>query len=189
MTFMRGKQVDLVVLQEGDYEADRWTSGVMSGLTTEHLFTGSLPMRAIDIKAQWRKEREAGDVLFGIFAGPEFTLPGPAPNSIPTFIGTCGLHSHRNIYRSWEARFIIFDIEAVGKGLGKEVVTNLTRYAFERLNAHRVWLGVSEDNLRAVKCYLDCGYRIEGRLRDELFYHGKYHSALRMAAMEGEWGR
>ena len=184
MTFIKGDGYELRVLQEVDYEANLWTKGVMSGLTTQHLFTGSFPARAIDVKAQWKKEREAGDVLFGVW-----TLEPYETSSGESFVGTCGLHSHREIYRSWEARFLIFDIEAVGKGLGKEVVTSLTRYAFERLNAHRVWLGVSEDNLRAVKCYLDCGYRIEGRLRDELFYHGKYHSTLRMAALEGEWGR
>jgi len=174
MTFMKGIACELRVLRATDEEVKRWTDGVMSGLTTEHLFTGSYPMRYIDVKETWEKERKAGDILFAIYADA-------------SFIGTCGLHAHREIYRSWEARFLIFDPAAVGHGIGREATKLLTGYAFERLNAHRVWLGVSEDNTRAYKCYIDCGYKVEGRLRDEIFYGGKYHAAIRMSLLEDEW--
>jgi len=175
MTFMRGEKVELRVLEDKDAEA--FTRAVNAGLTTQHLFTGSVPMRVVDYVDRWRSERKVGDVLFGV----ESLGRGRA------FIGTCGLHSHRDIYASWEARFLIFDAEAVGRGLGKEVVRLLTDYAFNRLNAHRLWLGVSEHNLRAVKCYLDCGFVFEGRLRDEIYYQGAYHAALRMSILRQEW--
>jgi RimJ/RimL family protein N-acetyltransferase len=177
MTFMRGLNCELRVLE--DVDAMAFSQAVNAGLTTQHLFTGSIPMRDKDYASRWQKEREAGDILFRIM--------GNVGKDGMKFIGTCGLHSHREIYRSWESRFLIFDPDAVGRGIGKEVVNLLTTYAFERLNAHRVWLGVSEDNLRAVKCYLDCGYVFEGRLRDEIFYAGRYHAAIRMGALEGEW--
>lgn len=183
---MKGEKCELRPLEESDNEAQLWWNGVMRGLTTEHLFTGSKPMRVIDVQGRWKAEREAGDVLFGVWS----ITPCESKEHHDVYyncIGTCGLHSHREIYRSWEARFLIFDADAVGKGIGKEVTRLLTGYAFKRLNAHRVWLGVSEDNLRAVKCYLDCGYRLEGRLRDELYYDGKYHAALRMSVLEDEW--
>lgn len=190
MTFIKGNGVELRVLQGTDEEVKKWTDAVMAGLTTEHLLTGSFPMRYIDVKEVWEKERKAGDILFGIWLPRVFlaedTVHGPL-YSDSKFIGTCGLHSHREIYRSWEARFLIFDPSAVGKGIGKEVTRLLTTYAFERLNAHRVWLGVNADNLRAVKCYLDCGFKVEGTLRDEIFTHGKYHDAIRMAVLEDEW--
>jgi RimJ/RimL family protein N-acetyltransferase len=175
MTFIKSPTVELRVLEDGD--AEPFTKAVNAGLTTEHLFTGSVPMRTKDYAERWRQERAAGDILFGIW-----DREGQGH-----FIGTCGLHSHRDIYKSWEARFLIFDPCAVGKGLGKDCVRLLTDYAFRRLNAHRVWLGVSEANKRAVKCYLDCGYVFEGRLRDEIFYDGKYHAAIRMGVLEDEW--
>ncbi len=168
---MKGEHVNLRVLEDAD--AETFTQAVNQGLTTQHLFTGSIPMRTADYNARWEAERKAGDILFAIESG--------------SFIGTCGLHSHRDVYRSWEARFLIFDTDSVGKGLGKEVVRMATAYAFHRLNAHRVWLGVSEDNKRAVKCYLDCGYIFEGRLRDEIYTQGAYHAALRFAILEDEW--
>lgn len=179
MTFMKGDKVELRVLEDSDAEA--FTKAVNAGLTTQHLFTGSVPMRTADYGKRWADERTAGDVLFAIQTRGVDGFQGGR------FIGTCGLHSHRDIYRSWESRFLIFDADAVGKGLGREAVQLLTAYAFRRLNARRVWLGVSEDNKRAVKCYLDCGYVFEGRLRDEIFYNGKYHAALRMSVLEDEW--
>ena len=172
MTFIKCQNVELRVLE--DCDAEVFTKAVNQGLTTQHLFTGSIPMRTKDYARRWQQEREAGDILFGVWTQGRF-------------IGTCGLHSHRDIYKSWEARFLIFDAHSVGKGLGKQVCRLLTTYAFRRLNAHRVWLGVSEDNKRALKCYLDCGYVFEGRLRDEIFYQGKYHAAIRMSVLEQEW--
>ena len=179
--FMRGENCELRVLTAA--EAEPFTKAVNAGLTTEHLFTGSIPMRTEDYAKRWEDERKAGDILFGIWT----EHCGDEECKSLKFIGTCGLHSHRDIYKSWEARFLIFDPSAVGQGLGKDVVRLLTGYAFQRLNAHRVWLGVSEDNKRAVKCYLDCGYVFEGRLRDEIFYNGKYHAAIRMGVLEDEW--
>ena len=177
MTFIRGKLAELRILEESDDEARRWTEHVMAGLDhLRHLFTGSLPARWIDVKAKWRKERESGDVLFGIWANDEF-------------IGTCGLHSHRELYRSWEARWLIFDPDCIGKGIGTEAVKMLTHYAFDRLNAHRVWLGVSAENVGAVRCYEKAGYNREGELRDEIFVHGRYVNAIRMSVLEQEWTR
>lgn len=191
MTFAKGNGVELRVLEGTESQVKLWTDGVMSHLTTEHLFTGSLPMRYIDVKEQWEKERKAGDVLFAVYAGEASkeleNFPGITGRGPFDFVGTCGLHSHREVYRSWEARFIIFDAEAVGKGLGQEVTRLLVDYAFKKLNAHRVWLGVSADNLRAVKCYLNAGFKIEGTFRDELFYAGEYHDVYRMSVLEGEY--
>jgi len=179
MTFIKGQSCELRAWEDADNEP--FTKAVNAGLTTQHLFTGSVPMRTADYASRFQKMQEKGDVLFGIWAYPVIDT------RIGGLIGQCGLHDHRDIYKSWEARFLIFDADAVGKGIGKEVVRMLTSYCFTRLNAHRVWLGVSEANIRAVKCYLDAGYQLEGRLRDEVFYEGKYHAVLRMGALQNEW--
>ncbi len=184
MTFIKGKDVELRAWT--DENAGPFTYMVNQGLTTQHLFTGSIPMRTADYAERFKKMREAGDILFGIWKPRENPDPLVFHYDKCELIGQCGLHDHRDIYKSWESRFLIFDSDAVGKGIGKEVVSLLTSYAFTRLNAHRVWLGVSEANIRAVKCYLDCGYKIEGRLRDEVFYNGAYHAVLRMGVLEGE---
>ena len=184
MTFMKGKLCELRVLEPRPDEVRAWTDGVMGGMTTQYLFTGSLPMRYIDVEQQWEKEREAGDILFGIYAIGD---KHPEAGYVTKFIGTCGLHSHREIYRSWELRILIFDVTSVGKGIGTEAVRMLTEYAFNRLNAHRVWLGVNEENTRAYECYRKVGYQVEGILRDEIFCYGRYCNAVRMGLLEREW--
>jgi RimJ/RimL family protein N-acetyltransferase len=181
VTFIAGKLCELRVLHETPDEVRIWTDSVNAGLTTKHLFTGSFPMRYIDVAEKWRKERLSGDVLFGIW-----TLDN-GPDHPGRFIGTCGLHGHREIYRSWELRILIFDPHAIGWGIGTEATALLVNYAFQRLNAHRVWLGVSSANEGAIKCYGKVGFKEEGRLRDEIFTYGKYHDAIRMGILENEW--
>ena len=174
MTFLKGDKCELRVLEKSEHEVQTWTKAVNAGLTTHHLITGSKPMKAYDVKAYWDQEEKAGSIIFGIWEQRD------------VFIGTCGLHSFRDIYHSYEARFLIFDPDAIGKGIGKEACRMLVKYAFDRLNANRVWLGVSEDNIRALKCYIDCGFKYEGRLVEELYYDGKYHDALRFAILRSE---
>jgi RimJ/RimL family protein N-acetyltransferase len=144
-------------------------------------------MRYIDVAENWRKEREAGDVRFGIWT-PARKKAG-SERTDQRFIGTCGLHSHREIYRSWELRILIFDPDAIGKGIGLEATTLLAHYGFQRLNAHRIWLGCSADNEPAWKTYEKVGFKREGVLRDDLFYDGKYHDAYRYAILEHDEAR
>jgi RimJ/RimL family protein N-acetyltransferase len=175
--FMKGKLCSICALEESDEEAEAFTKAVNAGLTTKHMLTGSYPMRPIDIKEVWRKCREAGDVQFAV------RLPRGR------FVGTCGLHAHRDIYRSWEFRILIHDPSSVGHGIGTEAASMVVCYAFQRLNAHRIWLGVNEMNVGALECYKKVGFREEGRLRDDIFTHGEYHDVIRMGILEGEWGK
>lgn len=184
--FMKGSNFELQVLNGSDFEASTFTHAVNAGLTTRHLLTGSIPMRQIDIQDVWKKEREAGSVEFGIWT----YSPYDSMNSnffLTTLIGTVGLYSHRPIYRLWEFRILIFDPSAIGHGIGTEATTLVVDYGFSRLNAHRIWLGVHEDNIGAIKCYEKAGFKHEGRLRKELYTYGKYADAVRMGILEEEW--
>lgn len=147
-----------------------------NGANFKYTFTGSIPMRGVDVKAHWEKERDAGSVLWAIV-----TSKGGF------FLGTVGLHSHRDIYRSWEFRIFISDPGALGRGYGTEAATLAVDWAFNRLNAHRVWLGVNAENLGAVKCYEKVGFKREGILRDDIFCMGRYMDVIRMGVLEGEW--
>lgn len=181
--FMKGESCELRALEGSDEEIQTYTKYVNAGWTLRHVMTGSVPMRAVDIRKAWEDARKGGDILFGIWA----EHCGDDECKGMKFIGCTQLASHREIYRSWEFRIIIFDPTAVGHGIGKEATRLTTDYCFQRLNAHRVWLGVNAENLPALKCYLDCGYKIEGTLRDEIFVFGHYCDAIRMGVLESEW--
>ena len=175
MTFIKGKSVELRALDpEDEYQVTEFTKYVNLGLTTRHLFSGSIPMRVKDYQNKWIQELKAGDILFGIWVNDRF-------------IGTTGLHGHKDIYKSWEFRILIFDPKFIGAGHGTEACRLTTDYAFHRLNAHRVWLGCNEENVGAIKCYEKVGYKREGVLRDDIFCFGHYVNAIRMGLLEDEW--
>lgn len=51
-----------------------------------------------------------------------------------------------------------------GKGEGSAFVRVLVDHAFNDLNAAKLWLDASGENLRAQKIYTRAGFRLEGRL-------------------------
>ena len=180
MTFVKGNGVELRVLQESEEEARIWTDHVMnSNDHMQYVMTGSTPMRWFDVRDEWKRERENGAVIFGVWR----RFPDEK------FIGTCGLYSPYAIYRSYDSRFMIVDPDAIGKGVGLEVAKMLNEYGFMKLNAHRIALGVSSLNVRAVKCYLDAGYKFEGTFKDAIYTAGDFHDTYRMAITRDGWDK
>lgn len=76
--------------------------------------------------------------------------------------------------------------DQAGKGYAREGVRLAVRFAFRQLNLHRVYLKVAAANERAVRLYKGCGFREEGRLRDEMFVDGRYTDVLMMGVLEDE---
>ena len=195
MTFIAGDGVELRVLQESEEEARIWTDHVMhSNDHMKFVMTGSTPMRWFDVREEWMREREKGAVIFGVWLGggdPQFRKRDDgiveAVSCDEKFIGTCGVYSPYEIYRSYDTRFMIVDPDAIGKGVGLKVAKMLNEYAFMKLNAHRLGLGVSALNLRAIKTYLDAGYQFEGVLKDSIYTAGEFHDTYRMAITREGW--
>src|SRR5688572_11272991 len=111
-----GAKCSLYVRQHDERELLPYTDAIMRQDTTRFMLTGSYPMRWIDSKAVWDKERAAGDVLFSIYIN--HCDDEPCLEKRERFVGICGLHGLRDIYHSAELRILIFDKEAVGKGIG-----------------------------------------------------------------------
>lgn len=172
---MKGEKCKLLTLS--DDRAGVFSGYLERGLNFQHTFTGSIPMREVDVASEWERERKLGSVMWGIHV-----------TDFDYFIGTVGLYSHRDIYRSWEFRILIGHPDYLGKGIGEEATRMVVDWGFKRLNAHRIWLGVNEENVGAVKCYEKVGFKREGVLRDEIWINGKYVNAIRMSILEAEWG-
>lgn len=56
--------------------------------------------------------------------------------------------------------FVIVDDTKRGKGCGKQLVSSALKYVFEELKAEKVTLGVFENNIPAIHCYLSCGFKM-----------------------------
>ncbi len=42
---------------------------------------------------------------------------------------------------------------------------------------------VAEDNKRAIRCYENCGFAVEGILREDHFAHDEWHDSLIMSVL------
>ena len=65
-----------------------------------------------------------------------------------------------------------------GQGYASEAVELLVRTAFRDLGLHRVEARVFTANARSRRLAERCGFRYEGRLRDEVWKEGRWRSVL-----------
>lgn len=89
--------------------------------------------------------------------------------------------------RRAELGIVIGEKDHWGKGYGTDAVVTLLRFAFEVMNLHRVWLTTGEDNPRAIVCYRRCGFREEGRLRQDRYLGGRYWDTIVMGVLREEF--
>jgi len=165
-------EAELCILQPE--HAGPFSYWVNEGVNTKYLFTGTFPTTPERTWDEWEDERENKSYVFALYQGEHF-------------IGTCGLYHHMEIYRSAELRILIARPDAVGNGTGTVAVRSLLTYGFDFLNLHRIWLGVNADNERAIHCYKNNGFVVEGEHRDALFIDNVYHSTVTMAVIKFDW--
>lgn len=65
---------------------------------------------------------------------------------------------------------------AQGTGIAKEATLELLYYAFNKLDLHRIYLNVLEENERANLFYKKCGFQYEGTSVDHIRIHNEYRS-------------
>jgi len=102
-------------------------------------------------------------------------------------IGGCGLHHSRRRDGSTEFGIGIYDPEYIGKGYGSDAIRTLLRWAFQIQNWRRVQLRTLACNERAVRAYQKIGFVEEGRLREHVFFQGRYVDELVMGLLRSEW--
>ncbi|MDS1268876.1 GNAT family protein [Lipingzhangella sp. LS1_29] len=84
-------------------------------------------------------------------------------------------------------RIALSSSEFTDRGLGKESTRLVLSYAFDVIGLHRVGLDVYAFNMRAVAAYRACGFSIEGRLREALYWEGRWHDTLVMGVLDKEF--
>src|SRR5574341_2290845 len=74
-----------------------------------------------------------------------------------------------------------------GKGYGTDMMKLCLQYAFTELCVERVSLGLHEYNSRALRSYEKCGFRLEGRTRQDIMREGRLTNTLWMGILREEW--
>ena len=94
-------------------------------------------------------------------------------------IGTIGLKLIDHINSNAELFISLGDTST--PGIGTDAVSTLVDYCFTHLNFHKIYLHVFESNTRAISCYKNAGFTVEGELKDQHFSNGTYESVLIMS--------
>ncbi|MEO8794312.1 MAG: GNAT family protein [Daejeonella sp.] len=86
-------------------------------------------------------------------------------------------------------RVLVGDPNSRGKGIGSEIMRAMLKIGFEDLKLHRMSLGVYDFNISGIKCYQNCGFNIDGTLRDIKKRNDVYWSIVEMSILEDEYSQ
>jgi RimJ/RimL family protein N-acetyltransferase len=103
------------------------------------------------------------------------------------YIGFCSLMHLRDRHGNVELGIMIADREYWGCGYGREAVALLLHYGFHYLGVRRIELTTNAKNPRAIRCFLACGFREEGRPRKVVWIEGEYTDLVNMSILREEW--
>lgn len=89
--------------------------------------------------------------------------------------------------RKGSFRIAITDEQYTSKGYGTEALRLVIHYMFNTLNLRRISINVYAFNERAIAAYKKLGFQLEGTLREDLYFEGKYYDNHLMGLMKHEY--
>ncbi|KDR72554.1 hypothetical protein GALMADRAFT_252685 [Galerina marginata CBS 339.88] len=107
--------------------------------------------------------------------------------AVPEFVGFVGLFAGPDRGQRLSMLSIAFVKKFWNKGYGTAVVKFVVDYAFRNLNMHRISLGTTEGNDRAIAVYKKCGFVLEGRDRKNHWVDGGWKDLIRMGIIIDDW--
>lgn len=100
-------------------------------------------------------------------------------------IGELKFHSIRWFNRKAMLSVILID-EYQKKGIGTKALKTAIKFAFEKMNLHRLEAEVIEFNLPSKKLVEKLGFKLEGTLREAKYSDGKYWDIYRYGLLRTE---
>jgi len=116
------------------------------------------------------------DIVLGIVAKPEQRL-----------IGSMGLHRIEWKNRVATTGTLIGDAGYRDKGYGTDAKMALLEYAFHELGLNKINSAAFAFNPRSIAYSRKCGYRVEGRRRQQVFKDGRFHDIVELGVLRAEW--
>jgi len=102
-------------------------------------------------------------------------------------VGWAMLRWWRTFSTTADLGLVIAEKNLRGKGLGTEATKLLVDLAFNQHNMHKAALFTRADNKAAVRAVTKCGFKIEGRHREEIYFNGKYFDGLTFGLLRSEY--
>ena len=67
-----------------------------------------------------------------------------------------------------------------------EAVRLILKFGFGNLELHRIYAKLFEENTGSARVLEKCGFKLEGRMREERYRYGKWHDALRYGILDSD---
>ena len=174
---IEGDKVRLVALSTGFLpEYRRW---INDPEVADFLASVGFPLSLSDERRWLEEVRRSGE------CATHFTIvtKGGEP------IGNIALMDVSYINRSAQLGIMIGEKDCWDKGYGTDAVRTMLDYAFGSLHLNKVDLRLNVENKRALACYKSCGFKLEGRRKEQVFYRGRYCDELVMGILKKDWER
>jgi RimJ/RimL family protein N-acetyltransferase len=174
--FLTGERCSLRPLRREDVDGP-WTDWFNDPEVTQHMLRGVFP-NTREQQLEFYESVVSGsqsDLVLAIVTGPD-----------EKHVGTIGLHRIDWVNRSAEYGIVIGEPSARGSGIGLEATLLICRHGFQRLNLHRIWLGVLASHEKAIAMYERIGFQREGVLREEVLRDGRREDKLIMGLLAGD---
>ncbi|WP_286033939.1 GNAT family N-acetyltransferase [Fusobacterium necrogenes] len=73
------------------------------------------------------------------------------------------------------------------RGIGRDTVMAIMKYAFDELQLNRLDGSWFEENIPSKTMYMKCGWKEEGRLREYIFKNGRYRDLISTGVLKKEY--
>lgn len=174
--YLVGKKIYLRLLNKRDINK-RYLSWLNDTEVTKYMISGLFPSTRKDLEDYYKKVHESKtDIQFAIIE---------KENNL--HIGNIKLGSINWVHRFADLGIMIGEKKYWHGGRGQEACRLLLEYAFKRLNLNKVILGVYENHISAIESYQGIGFVIEGRIKDFLYFEGKYIDRIIMGISQKEF--
>ena len=101
-------------------------------------------------------------------------------------IGTASFMNFDEVYGSVEIGYGISS-DYWRKGLGRQIVSGITGFAFLKLGVQRVWAKVMPENIASSSLLQKCGFSYEGTARKSEYIKGEYIDVATYAILKEEY--
>jgi RimJ/RimL family protein N-acetyltransferase len=101
-------------------------------------------------------------------------------------IGAVRLHSHVAADHRAQLAIGIEDTASLGRGIGRRVIGHVLDYAFRGAGLHRIGVRVLAMNVRAIRCYVACGFHHEGVERQSAKIGQAWHDDILMGILAAD---
>ncbi len=102
-------------------------------------------------------------------------------------IGYATVESIDEKNRKCELALAIGEPSYWGKGVGKQALGEMLKYAFETLHMHRVWAAVACGNERSERLVRGAGFLLEGTMREAIIMEGDFTDLFCFSLLENEY--